>query len=82
MRGVMRIYGNTKENSMVLVIRATALLLVLLGIAAIMLSLIMAYDGYKMYKSESKCVAELVKSGIERRDIITGNGTCIYVKNN
>jgi len=30
----------------------------------------------KMYQAESKCVRDLVLSNIERRNIVTNNGTC------
>ena len=31
---------------------------------------------HNMYKAESKCVQDLIDSGIERKDIVTNYGTC------
>lgn len=31
---------------------------------------------FELYMSESECATKLVRLGIERRDIKTGNGTC------
>lgn len=36
-------------------------------------------DNYELYVQESECVAKHIKLGVERRDIVTGGGTC-YVR--
>lgn len=36
----------------------------------------MVVNDYKEYQRESACVAKYIAVGIERKDIITSNGTC------
>lgn len=51
-----------------------------LFISTVTVSIHVVWDNYKvaqsMYLAESKCVAQLISKGIERRDIDTLSGTC------
>lgn len=53
----------------------------LLSVAIILLGLSIGFVHvvelqHNMYKAESKCVKNLIDSGIERKNIVTSHGTC------
>lgn len=51
-----------------------AVVIVLLGMAIGFMHVVELQ--HNMYKAESKCVQDLIDSGIERKNIITEYGTC------